>query len=61
MDIVQRYKELRSMGVGESRSKVQAATEHARSTGGYVSASTEKLERELRIAHNTPTRPGGLL
>ena len=61
MDIVQRYKELRRMGVCETRAKVQAATEQARSVGGYVSKSMEDLEQALLTAHNVPTRPGGLL
>jgi hypothetical protein len=61
MDIVYRFKELRRMGICESRAKLQAATEHARSTGGYVSAAMKKLEHDLHHWKETPTRSGGLL
>lgn len=61
MDVLQRYRELRSMGFGESRAKASAAIEVARETSDTVAKITERLETALRLASQTPTRSGGLL
>ena len=61
MDVLQRYRELRSMGFGESRAKTSAAIEVARATSDSIAKITERLEAALRLASQTPTRSGGLL
>lgn len=61
MDVLQRYRELRSMGFGESRAKAAAAIEVARGSSDTVAKVTELLEISLRLAAQTPTRSGGIL
>lgn len=58
---LQRYRELRSMGYGESRAKAAAAIETARATDESIDKIKERLEIELRLAAQTPTRSGGVL
>lgn len=58
---LQRYREYRSMGYGESRAKAAAAIELARESNESIDAITKRIENELRLAANTPTRSGGVL
>ena len=62
MDVLQRYRELRSMGFGESRAKATAAIEHARSRSDLsVDQASAELGRAIEKAKEQPTRAGGLL
>jgi hypothetical protein len=61
VNILQRYRELRSMGYGESRAKVTAAIEYARTTDKSMSYATTELEHLLKLAKEQATRPGGML
>lgn len=62
MDLVRRYRELRSMGLGESRAKVATAIEAARSAPDMtITRATQELEQALKVASETPTRSGGIL
>lgn len=60
-DILQRYRELRSMGQGESRAKTSAAIEYARErVDCTVAKAALLLTQALATAKETPTRPGVL-
>jgi hypothetical protein len=60
--LLRRYRELRSMGLGESRAKVAAAIEAARSAPDMtITRATQELDQLLAAEKETPTRPGGLL
>lgn len=62
MNVLQRYRELRSMGFGESRAKAAAAIEYARDIADMtVAKATDELTRAIELAKEQPTRPGGLL
>lgn len=61
MDILQRYRELRSMGQGESRAKASAAIEYARGRDCTVAKASEMLDQAIAVAKQTPTRTGGTL
>lgn len=49
------------MGYGESRAKVTAAIEYARTTDKSMSYATTELEHLLKLAKEQATRPGGML
>lgn len=62
MDLLRHYRELRSMGLGDSRAKASAAIEYARSKPDMtVKAAQQELEHLIKVAAERPTRSGGTL